>query len=104
MFRHDHIHHLAADPACAIEWYKHVFGASEIERHDIRGGEAVRVCTLLGQRRLQFLRGGGALGHARRGVGFGRLRARLCEGPFPRFELAGAAASELGGRVPRNTK
>lgn len=43
MFRHDHIHHLAADPAGAIEWYKHVFGADEIERHDIRGGEAVRL-------------------------------------------------------------
>ena len=43
MFRHAHIHHLAADPAGAIEWYTHVFGASEIERHDIRGGEAVRL-------------------------------------------------------------
>ncbi len=43
MFRHDHIHHHAADPAGAIEWYKRIFGATEIERHDIRGGEAVRL-------------------------------------------------------------
>ena len=43
MFRHDHIHHHAADPAGAIDWYKRVFGAAEIERHDIRGGEAVRL-------------------------------------------------------------
>ena len=43
MFRHDHIHHHSADPAAAIEWYKHVFDAVEIERHDIRGGAAVRL-------------------------------------------------------------
>ncbi|MBT3821324.1 MAG: VOC family protein [Nitrospinaceae bacterium] len=43
MFRHDHLHHLSADPGAAVEWYKHVFDAKELERHDIRGGEAVRL-------------------------------------------------------------
>ena len=43
MFSHDHIHHHAADPAGAIAWYKRMFDAVEIERHDIRGGEAVRL-------------------------------------------------------------
>ncbi len=43
MFSHDHLHHLAADPAGTVDWYKRVFGAVETERHDIRGGEAVRL-------------------------------------------------------------
>lgn len=43
MFRHDHIHHNSANPPEAIDWYKRVFDAEEIERHDIRGGEAVRL-------------------------------------------------------------
>jgi lactoylglutathione lyase len=43
MFRHDHLHHLSASPGATVEWYKHVFDAKEIERHDIRGGEAVRL-------------------------------------------------------------
>jgi len=43
VFRHDHIHHFAADPEGTVAWYKDLFGAVEVERHDIRGGEAVRL-------------------------------------------------------------
>ncbi len=43
MFSHDHLHHLAADPAGTVDWYKRTFDAVETERHDIRGGEAVRL-------------------------------------------------------------
>ena len=43
MFRHDHIHHHTAAPSATVNWYKHIFDAIEIERHDIRGGEAVRL-------------------------------------------------------------
>ena len=41
MFRHDHIHHLAADPAGAIEWYKQYLDTlSKAEAHRRTGLEA----------------------------------------------------------------